>query len=165
MERLAVGIIRTSHGVHGYVKVKSFSGETAHFSEMQEVLLIKNNREKAYRIEAVKSFHDGVLIKFEGVDTPEAGKLLSGYEIWAERDDSAPLKEGEYYAADVVGCHLFFQGRDVGVIKSIIENGATDLLEAKVEEGTRIVPLTEQFIGEIDIENKTIELKDDWVLS
>ncbi|MFW5710644.1 MAG: ribosome maturation factor RimM [Spirochaetia bacterium] len=165
MGKLAVGIVRTSHGVQGYVKVKSFSGETAHFSEMREVLLIKNNREKAYRIEAVKPFHQGVLIKFEGVDSPEAGKLLAGSEIWAERGESAPLEEGEFYAADVVGCHLYFQGSDVGVVRSIIENGATDLLEVKVDKGTRIVPLTEQFVGEIDVENKTIELKDDWVLS
>lgn len=164
MGKLAVGIVRTSHGVQGYVKVKSFSGETAHFSQMREVLLIKNNREKAYRIEAVKPFHEGVLIKFEGVNTPEAGKQLAGYEIWAERDLSAPLEAGEYYAADVIGCHLYFQGEDVGVVRAIIENGATDLLEVNAERGARIVPLTEQFIGDIDIEQKTIELKDDWVL-
>ncbi|SRR6056297_397096 len=164
MDKLAVGIVRTSHGVQGYVKVKSYSGETAHFSEMREVLLIKNKREKAYRIESVKSIHDGVLIKFEGIDTPEAGKLLAGYEIWAERSASAPLEEGEFYAADVIGCNVCFQGKEVGVVKSIIENGATDLLEVRVDEETRIIPVTEQFVGEIDIEAKTIELKDDWVL-
>ena len=164
MDKLAVGIVRTSHGVQGYVKVKSYSGETAHFSEMREVLLIKNKREKAYRIESVKSIHDGVLIKFEGIDTPESGKLLAGYEIWVERSASAPLEEGEFYAADVIGCHVYFQGKDVGVVKSIIEHGATDLLEVKVVEETRIIPVTEQFVGEIDVEAKTIELKDDWVL-
>lgn len=164
MEKLAVGIVRTSHGVQGYVKVKSFSGETAHFSSMREVLLIKDNREKVYRIEAVKTVHEGVLIKFEGVDSPEAGKLLSGSEIWVERNLSAPLEDGEFYAADVQGCRLIYQGEDVGIVKSIIENGATDLLEINVEGGTRIVPLTEQFIGTIDVQAKTIELKDDWVL-
>ena len=164
MEKLAVGIVRTSHGVQGYVKVKSFSGETAHFSGMREVLLVKDNREKVYRIEAVKTVHEGVLIKFEGVDSPEAGKLLSGSEIWVERNLSAPLEDGEFYAADVQGCHLIYLGEDVGVVKSIIENGATDLLEIKVEGGTKIVPLTEQFIGTIDVQTKTIELKDDWVL-
>src|SRR6056297_1164093 len=105
MEKLAVGIVRTSHGVQGYVKVKSFSGETDHFSNMGEVLLVKDNREKAYRIEAVKTVHEGVLIKFEGIDTPEAGKLLAGSEIWVERSLSAPLEEGEFYAADVQDCH------------------------------------------------------------
>lgn len=164
MDKLAVGIVRTSHGVQGYVKVKSYSGETAHFLEMREVLLIKNKREKAYRIESVKSIHDGVLIKFEGIDTPESGKLLAGCEIWAERTASAPLEDGEFYAADVIGCQLYFQGKNVGVVKSIIENGATDLLEVKVGEETRIIPVTEQFVGEIDVEDKTIELKDDWVL-
>ena len=164
MEKLAVGIVRTSHGVQGYVKVKSFSGETAHFSSMREVLLVKDNREKVYRIEAVKTVHEGVLIKFEGVDSPEAGKLLSGSEIWADRNLSAPLEDDEFYAADVQGCHLIYKGEDVGVVKAIIENGATDLLEIKVEGGTRIIPLTEQFIGTIDVQAKTIELKDDWVL-
>ncbi|MGC9313709.1 MAG: ribosome maturation factor RimM, partial [Sediminispirochaetaceae bacterium] len=43
MERLVVGIVRTSHGIKGYVKVMSLSGEQRHFLNMKEVHLLKDN--------------------------------------------------------------------------------------------------------------------------
>lgn len=164
MERLVVGIVRTSHGVKGYVKVMSLSGEQRHFLNMKEVHLIKDNIEKDYRIEEVKLASRDVLMKFVGIDTPEEGKRLAGAEIWVDREFAAPLDTGEYYVSDIVGCSLIFKGEKVGSVVSVIENGISDLLEVRSDSGTRIVPLTEQFVGAIDVDRRIIELKDDWVL-
>jgi len=159
-----VGIIRTSHGVRGYVKIASFSGEREHFYQMKEVLLKQQGKEKVYRVEDVKPLGDGLIVKFEGVDNPELGKQLSGAEIWVDRELAAPLKEGEYYASDISGCDVIFAGKKVGTIRSILEGGHKDLLEVTCDDGIHLVPLTEQFIGSIDIDDKTVELKDDRVL-
>ncbi len=164
MERLVVGIVRTSHGIKGYVKVMSLSGEYRHFLNMKEVCLVKDNVEKDYRIEEVKPASKDVLIKFEGIDTPEDGKRLAGAEIWVEREHAAPLDTGEFYVSDIVGCSLMFNGEKVGSVISVIGNGISDLLEVRSENGIRIVPLTEQFVGVIDVDKGVIELKDDWVL-
>ncbi len=164
MDRLVVGIVRTSHGVRGYVKIASLSGEREHFYQMKEVLLKQDRTEKVYRVEDVKPLGDGLIIKFDGVDTPEAGKQLSGAEIWVDKGLAAPLKEGEYYAYDITGCDVIFAGERIGMIKSILEGGHKDLLEVMCDDGIHLVPLTEQFIGSIDIDDKTVELKDDRVL-
>ncbi|HDQ15341.1 MAG TPA: 16S rRNA processing protein RimM [Sediminispirochaeta sp.] len=164
MDSLAVGIVRSSHGVKGYVKVKSFSGEVEHFFQMTEVILKTTSQEKVYRIEDVKALGDGLSIKFVEVHSPEEGKLLAGAEIWVDRSQAAPLREGEYYAADLIGCDLLLKGRTVGRVKALRENGVSDLLEVQYGSRSRLVPLTEQFIGRIDTEGKTIELKEDWVL-
>jgi len=164
MERLVVGIVRTSHGVKGYVKVMSLSGEHRHFLNMKEVCLVKDNVEKDYRIEEVKFASKDVLIKFQGINTPEDGKRLAGAEIWVDREYAAPLDTGEYYVSDIVGCSLMYKGEKVGNVVSVIENGISDLLEVRSDSGTHIVPLTEQFVGAIDVDNGMIELKDDWVL-
>jgi ribosomal 30S subunit maturation factor RimM len=37
-------------------------------------------------------------------------------------------------------------------------------LEVHTSAGMKIVPFTEQFVGRVDLEARTIELKDDWVL-
>jgi 16S rRNA processing protein RimM len=158
METLAVGIIRTSHGVHGYVKVMSLSGETDHLFELEQVSLRKNGREKVYRVEEVKSFKDGVLMKLEGVDTPEAGKALAGSELWVERDLAAPLTEGEYYISDMIGCSLVCGGSRCGEVVSVSETGVADLLEVKTGRGVRMIPFTSKFVGEVDLESGTIEL-------
>lgn len=164
MDTLAVGVVRTSHGVRGYVKIRSFSGETEHFFQMKEVLLKKDRREKVYHIEDVKPLGDDIIIKFAEVSTPEDGKRLAGSEIWVDRELAAPLKSGEYYIGDLIGCELIFDGDKVGTIKTVVESGLNDLLEVQSATGVYLVPLTEQFIGEIDIQGKSVELKDDWVL-
>jgi len=165
MDGLVVGIVRTSHGVRGYVKIQSLSGEKEHFFSMKEVLLRQNRREKVYRVEDVKPLGKGVIIKFDGIDTPEQGKALAGAELWVDRESAAPLKSGEFYAADINGCGVIFNGETVGTVRSVLESSLNDLLEVVLSDGgTQLVPLTEQFIGEIDTVGKTVELKDDRVL-
>lgn len=164
MDGLVIGIVRTSHGVRGYVKIQSLSGERDHFFQIKEVVLRQNNTEKVYRVDDVKPLGKGLIIKFEGIESPEEGKRLAGAELWVERDLAAPLQPGEFYAADINGCDVFFEGEKVGTVVSIMENGLTDLLEVRCEDGVHLVPLTEQFIGEIDTEAKSLQLKDDWVL-
>ncbi len=164
MSRLAVGIVRTSHGVRGYVKVKSFSGETAHLLKLRSVRLVKGNKEKDYVVAEAAPFSDGVLLKFAGIDSPEDAKQLAGYEIWAEREDAAPLEEGEYYTADLHGCGLFLEGERVGTVTGMTESGLYDLLIVRTEKGERLVPFDGRCIGKVATEEGYIELLDEELL-
>lgn len=161
MDTLAVGIIRTSHGVRGYLKVKSLSGETAHFFHMKKVNVRTDKKEKEYGVEDVKPYKDGVLLKLEGVDTPEKGKSLAGAEIWVEREAAAPCAEDEFYISDLHGARLIYKGKNIGRVVSVGESGLYDLLEVDTGSGTRLVPFSERYIGTVDLENGTIELLDD----
>lgn len=160
MEKLAVAVVRTSHGVRGYVKVTSLSGETEHLLKLEELSLRKEGREKGYRVEDMRPIKDGLLLKLEGVDTPEEGKRLAGSEIWVDRDAAARLAEGEYYISDMIGCSLLFEGKSCGEIVAVGDNGVSDLLEVETRKGIRIVPFTARFIGTVDLEAGVIELLD-----
>lgn len=46
MDEIAIGKIRTSHGVKGFLKVLSFSGETEHFFDLKEFVLKKKRKDK-----------------------------------------------------------------------------------------------------------------------
>ena len=164
MSRLAIGIVRTSHGVQGYVKVKSFSGETAHLLKLRSVRLVKDNKEKDYVVEDAAPFSGGVLLKFAGVDSPEEAKLLAGFEIWAEREEAAPLEEGEYYTADLHGCGLYLEGERVGTVTGMTESGFYDLLIVSTEKGERLIPFDGRCIGRVATEEEYIELLDEELL-
>lgn len=159
MDGLAVGIIRTSHGVRGYVKVLSLSGEVEHLLALKSVLVRNKNREKEYRVEDTRPFKDGILLKLEGIDNPEEGKALAGAELWVEREEAAPLAEEEYYIADLIGCDLVYGGSKVADILSIGGNGFDDLMEVKTGKGIRIIPFTSRFVGAVDLEKRTVELR------
>ena len=67
---LQVGIISSTHGVRGEVKVFPTTDDMKRFKKLKEVLLETKNGEKLpLRIEQVKFFKQFVILKFEGYDS------------------------------------------------------------------------------------------------
>jgi len=151
--------------VHGYLKVESFSGENDHFYRLKEVVLKKNKKEKSFRVESVTEKGERLLLKLDGIDTREEAKLYANYEVWVPRSQASTLEQDEYYAADIVGCNLYYSGREVGKIISICEGPQADLLEVGTADGrTRMVPFIDEYVGIVDTDRKTIELRTGWIL-
>lgn len=165
MERVAVGKVRTSHGVRGFIKVHSLSGEVDHFLRMKELVLKKRNTERSFVVETVRKAGPGeLLMKLEGIDSPEEGKSWSGAEILVDPDYAAQCTQNEYYYSDLIGCKLYHEDECLGTVVSLIENGISDLLEVKTAAGKRIVPFQKVFIGEVDTKAGRIELKEPGLL-
>ena len=164
MEKLAIGLILKSFGVKGYVKVKSFSGETEHFFRLKKVYVGKRNRLETFKVEALAQKRNSIIIKLEGVDSPAEAKLLTNLEIWVPRKYASPLQEGEYYIADICQCSILLNDEVVGKIKSICEGGVADLLEITHKSGKHyFVPLSEKFVRHVDIDAKKVYLHEDFI--
>lgn len=165
MDLIAIGRIRSAHGLKGFLKIMSFSGETDHFFSLENVYIIQKGSERQMIVEEVKPAGREILIKFKGIDNPENAKLFSGSEIFAEKNNAAPLKKGEFYHADLLHCNLIFNGIAVGSIVSIWNNGKKDYLEIKKKDGSVcMIPFIEQFIGNVDLDERTIILLNDELL-
>ena len=160
MDYLATGVLKRPHGVAGFIKIHLFSNEAGHLKNSLGVLLRREGRERQLAIEALKTSGKEFLIKFEGIDNPEEARALSGWEIWVERSKAAPLKEGEFYVADLMGCKIVLNNRVVGEVVSPIEGGESLILEVKTEVSGRLflIPFIAPFVGEVDTTKKTIEL-------
>lgn len=165
-DKIAIGLIRTSHGVKGELKVSSFSGEIEHFFEIQEVFLKdKRGNFLPRKIEKVKIKGDLILMKLEGIDTPEEGKRLNGYEIWVPRSQAAPLNADEYYYADLCQCSLYLENQRIGSVKSVIDGNASELLEVvKDDKKTVLIPFLDRYLSDINIDEKKIFLRDSSLL-
>ena len=164
MDEIAIGKIRTSHGVKGFVKVLSFSGQTDHFLELNEFVLKKNGKVKVFALESIRASGSTVFAKLKGIDNPEVAKTYSGWEIWVTEEFAAKLSDGEYYLKDLNGSDVVNSGKVLGKIVGISENSINDLLEVKTETGVYIIPFKEEYIGNVDILSNTVELKAVWLL-
>ncbi len=164
LDEIAIGRVRKTHGIKGYLKILSYSGEYDHFFELKKVTLKNKGKSRVFEIEKVAPLGDEILIKFKGLETPEEGKLLSGWDIWVPRTQAAELNDGEFYHADLIGSDLILDGTSVGKIKSVMEAGSDDLLEVEAGEEVKLVPFNKVFIGTIDTEKKTVELLEGWIL-
>ncbi|MCK5672467.1 MAG: 16S rRNA processing protein RimM [Spirochaetales bacterium] len=164
MNEIAIGKIRTSHGVNGFVKILSFSGQTDHFLKLKEFVLKKDGKVKVLAVESIKASGSTVFAKLKGIDSPEIGKTYSGWEIWVNEKFAAALGPEEYYLKDLNGCKLINSGNILGKIVGISQNSINDLLEVKTENGVFIIPFKNEYIGEVDISSNTVELTALWLL-
>jgi 16S rRNA processing protein RimM len=162
--RLAVGVVTGTHGVSGELKVKSFSGELDHLLALRVAVFRKGALEKRLSLESVRPQHPGVIIKIQGIDAPEQARRFVGYEIWVARENASRLAEGEYYAADLCKCSLWFGQEEIGRVLSFWEGGPAQLLEVQGKKGVVLVPFTEHFIGDVDLAEGKIFLKEDEIV-
>lgn len=67
-ELLQVGVITTTHGVRGEVKVFPTTDDPARFKKLKDVILDNGKAKKDLEIENVKFFKNMVILKFKGLD-------------------------------------------------------------------------------------------------
>ena len=100
----------------------------------------------------------GIVLKFRGVDSIAEAERLVGSEIQIAREDRAPLQPGAAYIADLVGCAVIADGRELGKIEDV-QFGAGDapLLVVKGEK-EYMIPFAEEFVKSLDIERKRLDM-------
>jgi 16S rRNA processing protein RimM len=170
MSTLLIGMIRRPHGIHGSLKVESYSGESRHFRDLEVVELVSAGQSREARIRSVE-VHNGIpVLTFHGVDTPEAARKLTGWEIRVPRNSAAPLGEDEFYANELVGLTVQTDGSTRGRVVAVIEGSQAPLLEITLTtdggtpSGTVLVPFMNEYVGTVDLKAGQLEIRTPWIL-
>jgi 16S rRNA processing protein RimM len=164
-EKLAAGVVTGTHGVTGWLKVRSYSDESEHLAALREALFRKGAVERVLAIDEARALPRGVLLKIRGMDSPERARALVGWEIWLPRPQAARLHDGEFYVADLCGCIVWFGEEEVGSVRSVWDGGSSPLLEVLGREGeTHLVPFIDHFVGEVDVGKGRIVLREDEIV-
>lgn len=170
VDSFVAGVVGAPFGVQGFVKVHVPSGETEHLESLTTARLRINGVERNYEVEDSSGHPASFVMKFRGVDTPEAAKLLVGAELIVPREAAAPLDEDEFYVEDLRGVAVILPSENgesevLGEIVDILEGGGGQLAEVRVKDGTRrLVPFRNEFFGDIDLSKKTAVLHERWML-
>lgn len=163
-ELLQVGVITSTHGVRGEVKVFPTTDDTARFKQLKHVLLDTGREMKPLEIQGVKFFKQFVILKFKGIDNINDIERYKRCPLLVERKDAVELKEDEYFIADMIGIQVETEDGEVfGTLKDVMETGANDVYVIDTEEhGEVLVPAIKECILDVDVENRkmTIHLMD-----
>lgn len=151
-EFLRIGVITTSHGVKGEVKVFPTTEEPARFRELEELWVQTARGKEKKRIEQVKFFKQFVILKLEGISDRDQALLYKACDLFVDRDHALPLEEGEYYLSDVIGLSVVTEtGERLGTVKDVIQTGANDVYEVLRENGKSVLlPAIRSCVQEID---------------
>ncbi len=155
---LKVGIISSTHGVRGEVKVFPTTDDIKRFKKLKEVLLENGNEMTPLFIENVKFFKQFAIIKFKGYDNIDDIIKYKGKNLWVTRENAVHLNKDEYFIADLIG--LKVRNEDAGfegILKDVIETGANDVYIISCADGKEVlIPAIKECILEVDIEGGTM---------
>ena len=165
-ERFVAGLVGAPFGIKGFVRIRSLSGEIDHLLKLTRIVLRQDGTEKTMEIEKSAPALPSLVMKFAGIDSPEAAGVLRGAELLVGREGAAPLAGGEYYVEDLRGMEVVSgAGEVLGRIDGIVEGGGGDLVELRLPGGeTRLVPFRKEFFPSIDPEKGRALLAARWIL-
>lgn len=93
-----------------------------------------------------------IIAKLDGIDTREQAAGLVGQEIFIERAELPELPENQYYWVDLVGLQVFtMEGDSLGVVDSLLETGAHDVLVVGGERERLIPFVPDTFVKSVDM--------------
>ena len=102
-----------------------------------------------------------VVLKFAGFDSIEAAKELVGYDFGVPEEERVSLEAGYFYDWELEGCLVESNdGAQVGTVKEVKRlGGEIDMLAVVDSEGvSRLIPLVESIVLEVDLAGKKIRI-------
>lgn len=161
---LQVGVITSTHGIRGEVKVFPTTDDPARFQTLENVILDTGKEQIPLQIEGVKYFKQFVILKFKGIDNINDIEKYRKMPLLVAREDALPLAEDEYYMADILGMQVVTEdGAPFGTLKDVMETGANDVYVIDTSShGEVLVPAIKDCILDVNVEEKkmTIHLLD-----
>lgn len=157
---LQVGIITSTHGVRGEVKVYPTTDDPRRFRRLREVVLDTGREKLNLEIEGVKFFKQFVILKFKGLDNINDIEKYRQKSLYVTRKNAVRLQRDEYFIADLIGLKVQDEdGAELGTVKDVIETGANDVYEVQMEDGrSLLLPAIKQCILNVDVENGMMQV-------
>jgi 16S rRNA processing protein RimM len=152
---MAVGLITSSHGLRGEVKVELHTDFPERFAPDTVVYLGEELEEAVIR--EVRPHQGQLLLKFQEIDDRTKADALRGLWILIHEDEAVELEEDTYFVHDIIGLAVqTTKGEPLGTVEEVLFTGANDVYVVKNPgEASRelLLPAIEEVVKEIDLEN------------
>ena len=140
------------HGTSGEIRVRVFSDVPHRFNPGESL----NCNGLSRRISAsIPTRSNQVILKLEGIDSPEAARELVGQWLTAPPETSPQLPAGEYFHYQLLGLRVVTEeGEGLGEISEILQTGSNDVYVVSGEKGELLIPAISQVVRNIDLDNQ-----------
>lgn len=150
---LRVGVISSTHGVRGEVKVYPTTDDVNRFKSLKNVILDTGREPMDLEIQGVKFFKNMVILKFKGYDSIDDIEKYKGKDLLITRDQAVELGPDENFIFDLIGLRVVTEdGEDFGTLTDVIKTGANDVYEVKTAEGKEVLlPAIKECVLNVDL--------------
>ena len=155
---LRVGVITSSHGLRGEVKVFPTTDDVNRFKKLKEVYIDTGKEKIPAEVESARFFKNMVILKFRGIDRIEDCECYRGKDLLVTRDKAIRLGPDENFIADLIGLRVVTDaGKDFGTVRDIMQTGANDVYVIGGNDGKEyLFPSTKECILDVNLEKQTV---------
>lgn len=151
---VAVGRLVGAWGLKGHVKVDLMTDFPERFDPGNTLFLHGSPREIIDSLPRKKQ----MLVRLNGVSTPEAATALSGALLTIPESDLPPLPDDTYFRYQLLSLQVEdIAGRQLGRIIDLLETGETQALVIKPASGAELlVPFVDDYVRSVDLVTRLI---------
>lgn len=160
---LLVGYFGRAHGVSGEVKVFPETDDPERFLAFERVFVgASADRTREYSVESVRfqmlKGRTIVLLKVEGISTPEEAETLTRLGIFADVNDLPPLEDGEVFIHDMIGMEVVEKegGQPIGTLRDVLEGAQYLFVVARDDRPDVLIPDVPEIVVDVDAVSRRI---------
>lgn len=157
---LQVGVVTTTHGVRGEVKVFPTTDDPKRFKRLKETVLDTGKEQLVLEIESVKFFKNMVILKFKGYDNMDDVMKFKQKSLYVTRKNAVRLSKDEYFIADLIDLTVYDEeDKELGTIVDVMSTGANDVYVIDMMDGRELLlPAIKDCILQVDMENRKMKV-------
>lgn len=151
---LQIGVISSTHGIKGEVKVFPTTDDVNRFKKLKEVYLDTGKEKLTLHPESVKFFKQFVILKFKEFNNINDVEPFRQKSLWVDRQNAVKLRKDEYFIADLIGLKVITdEDKTLGVLKDVLQTGANDVYIVETEDGKEVLlPAIKECVLKVDVE-------------
>ena len=152
---IEIGCFVGVHGIKGQVKLNSFTEIPESIFNYKEFFLEKNDN--VLKLKLISKVKQNLICKIENVETRNEAEKYRGLKLFIKKDSLPKLEESEFYHGDLIEFQVYnLKKESFGKIQSFNDFGGGLLIEVKKENKLFYLPVGNDFLEDIDYEQKEV---------
>jgi 16S rRNA processing protein RimM len=155
---LIVGYLRRAHGVRGEMVMEVHTDFPERLKPKTKVFVGKDYQPMT--IAAIRNHSQGLLIKLNGLDTPEDTAPYRNQLVYVTAADRPPLPKGQFYYHELIGFDVVNEEESfIGKLAEIMQTGANDVyVVTRPDASELLLPVIPSVILDIDAGRRLIRV-------
>ena len=152
-ELIPIGKIIGTHGIRGFLKVYSYSGNLQSLQYARTVFLKgKDGLLHECTVKSVSAHASGFILSLDDYSDINQVQFLTGSELCLKQSQLPVPDEDEYYWRDLIGLSVHTDlGIELGTLVDIFETGSCDIYVVRGCSKEYLIPAIADVISCIDI--------------
>ena len=150
-----VGTFGAAIGLKGEIKINLITSSVDIFKSLNHYY--NHDQSIEWKFDSIQMRHQKCVGLPSHCKNRDDAELLKNQKIFVARENFPKKKSNEYYVNDLIGCNITHEnGVFIGNVISVDNFGAGDLIETLYKGNNIYIPLNDENVLSVNIENKRI---------